>query len=416
MRTAAGLGAALLLLLAWFGIRAIARWARRRKLTADDALTVLAAVVAAAFGAQGMWGFFRATLHLPVVLTGLGFTLFELVQLVCALRARRNMLADPEHGKAGPEGAMMWLFAGLAGFFSATHATTWAEGAFRLMVPSIAAWLWHRLMKLEHRQVAGRLAGINWRLTPERVLIKLGLADPTDRTAAEVSAERILMTLAIATRKARTPGRGRAWLAGRRLDAALQRATEYARLSTDATAQQLLVTTLGVLNGADSLKELQPPAPWATPNQADQAAPGVDLEKVYRDLIAADMLDVNDRTRALLGLSATVPTAHRPGWSPTRLAAVDDLIQFRPPGDPGDRPANRSDEDATAGQEPDLDLTATMRATILSANSRGVGEQKIADELGITRHRVRKFLRDQPGESQPVPVAVNGHDLNGDRS
>jgi predicted transcriptional regulator len=72
----------------------------------------------------------------------------------------------------------------------------------------------------------------------------------------------------------------------------------------------------------------------------------------------------------------------------------------------GDRPV----DDDRAAQDEDLDLTSTVRATILAANAKGVGEQRIADELGITRHRVRKFLGNRSTESQPA-ATINGHDL-----
>jgi hypothetical protein len=390
--------------LLWLTLWAGRRWIHSHRVKGDDALTVAAALVAAMFGAQGMWGFLRATLHLPTILAALGFTLFELVMLVCALRARRSLLAD---GSSGPEGAMLWLFA--------THAQSWAEALFRLLVPSIAAWLWHRLMRLEHRQLTGKLSGINWRLTPERILIRLGLADPTDRTAAEVSAERTLMTLAIAARKARTPGWGRGRLTRRRLDAALQRATEYARLATDPASQQLLITNLGVLNGADALIALTPPAPWLTATSSAQAEP----EATIRRLISAGMLEVNDRTKILFGLSATTPQPLQPGWSPSRLFVVGDSAQQPVEAPPCNQAGNHSTGGTTAGQGADLELSATIRATIQDAAADGLSEREIAKKVGISRDRVRVVLgrprRGRLGLRQPAPApqpvlaTVNGH-------
>lgn len=404
------IGVAIAVLLLWVALRLAQRWVRRRKVTGDDMLTVVAAAVAAAFSAQGMWGFFRATLHLPVTLTALGFTLFELVQLVCALRARRSMR---EHGHTGAEGTVLWLSAGAAGFFSATHAQSWAEALFRLLVPSIAAWLWHRLMKLEHRRTTGRLAGINWRLTPERVLIKLGLADPTDRTAAEVSAERTVMTLAISARKARTaPDNWRGKRARKRLDAALQRAVEYGRLGTDPASELLLVNTLGVLNGADSLKALQPPPPWTT------TAATAGLENAYRDLIGAGMVEVNDRTRAVLGLSATTAPELQPGWLPSRPLMIGKATQGALPDGAVNQAGNHATSDTTAGQDPEVELTATIRATIIAAAANNVSERDIAQQVGISRDRVRAVLgRPRRGRrfraTKPQPASVNGHHPDG---
>jgi hypothetical protein len=400
--------------LLWLASHAARRWIRAHHMTGDSALTVLTAIVGTTFTAQGMWAFFRDTLNLAVFLTAAGFLFFELVQLTCAVRARRKML-DPEIGHAGPEGIVLWVSAGLSGFFSSTHATSWEEALFRLIVPTGVAWLWHQQMGLEKRQLTGKLsgiaakfAGINWRLTPERVLIKLGLADPTDRTAAQVSAERTLTTLAIAARKAgRERWRPLGWLDRRRLDAALQRATEYAHLSTDPAAQQFLVTTLGVLNGAGDLARLRPVAPWAS--VVDGQPSQLEADVVW--LAEAGMLDLTAAARSALGVSATGPGAPRPARLPGFLKPVD-----MTPQRPTDEARGNRDSDWPTGgnrpaQDDDPDPRATVIATVREWNARGVGEQKIADDLGVTRAWVRKVLG---RDARPATTGVNGHDRQGE--
>lgn len=386
----------LALLLLTLAIRAAVGWTRKHEVRGDDALTVLAALVAAMFGAQGMWGFLRATLLLPTTLAVLGFTLFELTMLVCALRARRNLLAD---SSAGPEGAMLWLFAGLAGFFSATHARSWAEALFRLLVPSIAAWLWHRLMRLEHRKLTGKLSGIHWRITPERILVWLRLAEPTVRSTQQVSATRALQALAIAVERARSPLFGR--IGGpsrRRLRRAMRRAVHDAELDTDPAAQRKLTAILGVLGGADTLIELRPTAPWVA----------VDDDQIgrARRLVEDHGVEVDERTRILLGLPATSLPQPRPGRLPSMFIPMQPFAAAPANGAPANRDPNQPNPPVVAGQDGRPDVRATVAATIKTINDQKIGEQVIADELGVKRNWVRKLLG---RDSQPASTAINGH-------
>lgn len=382
-----------------FGVRRLTRWVSARDIKGDDALTVVAALVAAMFGGQGMWGFLRDTLHLPVPLATLGFLLFELVMLVCALRARRNLLAD---GKPGPESGMLWLFAALAGFFSATHAATWAEAAFRFIVPSIAAWLWHRLMRLEHRQLTGKLSGIHWRVTPERVLVWLRLAEPTARTTQQVSATRSLETLAIAVQRAHAPLFGWAWPARRRVTRALRRAVKDADLDTNPDAQRKLTATLGVLSGTDALIALRPTAPWTATDH--------DLTGRALRLIEDGGIEINERLRILLGTPPTETPLPRMGRLPDLAYPLP--RPFTNPVTPNG--ADRDADDPTggdrAGHDEDPDVWATVAATVQRLNNQGVGEARIAGDLKISRHQVRKFLG---RDTQPASTTVNGSPIGG---
>jgi hypothetical protein len=132
-------------------------------------------------------------------------------------------------------------------------------------------------MALERRRIKSRRvtnrAEINWRLTPERVLVRLGLADPTDRNASEVAVDRHLMRLALAAKQAREVPRGDSWwkLARKwtrkrafdRLNRAMELAVEYGGLGTDPARQKMLIQRLGVLYNGPSLLDLTPAAPWA---------------------------------------------------------------------------------------------------------------------------------------------------------
>src|ERR1700746_2038033 len=106
--------------------------------------------------------------------------------LTSALRAR----AAQHHGRgAGVDGIAMWVLTCLSAILAATDADNLGTVLIRLSAPLVAAWGWERSMALERRR-SGGLGGINWRITPERILIRLGIADPTDRTAGEAAMQR----------------------------------------------------------------------------------------------------------------------------------------------------------------------------------------------------------------------------------
>jgi hypothetical protein len=129
----------------------------------------------------------------------------------------------------------------------------------------VAAWLWERGMAVERRR-AGRSA-IAWRLTLERVLVRLGLAEPTGRTVGDVAAGRSLARLARVAKRLRSlraagASERRQGRAAVRLDRAVERAVEHAGLACDPARQQELLAHLGVLYHAGRLADLDPRSPW----------------------------------------------------------------------------------------------------------------------------------------------------------
>jgi hypothetical protein len=194
---AVGVAAAVLMvaLLAWKAARAVAR---RHAVRADDALTLAAAAVATVVGASGMYRFFAVVLRLGGRERTLLFAFIEVATVTEAVRAKQNML---EFGTAGQDGAAMWVFAGLSAVLASLDARSFAEAVFRLSVPLVAAWLWHRGVALERRRAVG--AVIHWRLTAERVLVRLGVADPSARESSEVAVYRRLTVLAHAAKRVR---------------------------------------------------------------------------------------------------------------------------------------------------------------------------------------------------------------------
>ena len=194
------------LALAWLGWRAARKAARlvreavrAHKASTEGMLTLAVAGLATAVAVTGMFHFFGVELHDSGAERALFCGVLELAAFAEAVRAKRNMA---EHGSAGIDGAAMWALAALSGVLSAWAAGSLAAAAFRFSMPLVAAWLWHRGLALARRRAGGR--SIAWRITPERVLVRLGLADPTGRTSSEVAAQRRLTVLAQAAKRVRT--------------------------------------------------------------------------------------------------------------------------------------------------------------------------------------------------------------------
>ncbi|MGV9535043.1 hypothetical protein ACWEU6_21990 [Streptosporangium sandarakinum] len=254
------------------GLRKVLRYVVARPL--EDVLTIVAAGVATGVSAQGMWKFAGDVLHLDGFLRVALFSFIELAMMTSAVRARRAMRESSERAKtntwetpsAGIDGIAVWALTCLTAVLSAMDASGPAEFVFRLAAPLVAAWLWERGMAVERRRITG-LTGIHWRVTPERILVRLGLAEAKDRTASEVDAHRRLTKVALAAKKARAlreagaePKKVAAAMA--RLDRALERAVEHTALARDRAAQAALLDQLSTLYGAPRLLDLPGQAPW----------------------------------------------------------------------------------------------------------------------------------------------------------
>ncbi|MEU1731368.1 hypothetical protein [Streptosporangium sp. NPDC020145] len=269
-----GVPGALAVVIVLYGLWHLKRGLTRRPL--EDILTVVAAGVATGVSAQGMWRFSGDVLGFDGPLQLLLFAFIEVAMMTSAVRARRNMRESAERAKtdplvtpsAGADGVAVWVLTGLSASLSSMDARSLAEAVFRLAAPLVAAWLWERGMAVERRRISG-FAGINWRLTPERVLVRVGLAEARDRTASEVDAHRRLTRVALAAKRARalretgaSDRKVRGALA--KLDKALDRAVEHTGLARDHLMQTALLDQITTLYGGASLLELPDAAPWKT--------------------------------------------------------------------------------------------------------------------------------------------------------
>lgn len=152
-------------------------------------LVVAAAGVAMFASGVGMWLFFQHLfgdwwIVLPM------FLLFDLAAVACAWNARINRLT---YGRMGTEGWLVWLFATVSGFMSASDTT--GRGAFaRFAAPMVAAILFELLIRGERRDLTnhdGPVARIR-----RRVLARFGLLDDVDQDDEEAARARTAARIA----------------------------------------------------------------------------------------------------------------------------------------------------------------------------------------------------------------------------
>lgn len=256
---------------------------------AEDVLTVIAASLATSVSLNGMWRFAGTVLHFTGPERVLLFSFIEVSMVTCALRARRNIhraakRMNEEGGQhetpsAGVDGAAVWVLSALSGFFAALNAASATEGLFRLAPPLLAAWMWERSLAVQRRAATGKR--VSSKVTAERILVWLRLAEPTGRTTTEVDTHRRIAALARADHRLgvlrRRPARP-AFIrrAERRRNKLLAAALDHTGLATDPAVKELLRHHILSLSRADTLGTITGLAPWEVP--ADEKAGDSDQE------------------------------------------------------------------------------------------------------------------------------------------
>lgn len=290
------------------------RWLRAQPL--EDRLTVVAASIATSVSAQGMWRFTGDVLGLDGLLRVGLFAFIEVAVVTSAVRAKRSMR---ENYSAGIDGIAVWVLAALTAVLSSLDSRSFGEVVFRLAAPLVSAWMWERGMRLERRRLRG-LSGINWRITPERILVRLGLAEASDRTASEVDAQRRITRLALAAKRARqlrdmgaSDRKQRAALA--RLDKAFERAAEHTGLGRDTELQERVRDEVAALYSAGDLMDIPAASAW-TPAPEEQSS--LDPAPARRVLVFRTETRT-DPTPAAVRLSRSFTFAQRPAEEPVRV-------------------------------------------------------------------------------------------------
>ncbi len=322
---------------------------------AEDRLTIAVAAIATGVSAQGMWQFAGDVLGLDGPLRLLLFAFIELAIMTSAVRAKRNMR---DNFSAGIDGLAVWVLAVLTAVLSAMEAllregadisagTRVAEFIFRLAAPLVAAWLWERGMAIERHRLTGG-GRINWRFTPERVMVKLGLAEAKDRTASEVDVHRRLTRVALAAKRVhqlRTSGgkaRSIASAVARR-DRALDQAVEHTDLASSAVTRARLLDIATALGGGDDLTSILATAPAAWAHDDHPAVTGQQRHSEARELAASlDRWTATTMTHRDPEVSAAIKTmadyiTMTPIVTPSEVIGkvmnhVTDDVMFVPPG------------------------------------------------------------------------------------
>jgi hypothetical protein len=402
------------LFLLWQAKRAITRAA----MPGADLLTYLAAAIATGVSMQGMWHFFEVVFpDLPVPLRIALFAFIEIGMLASAVRARRNMRDSAERAKtdplvrpsAGIDGTAVWVLTGLTAVLSSLEAASAPEFIFRLAAPLVAAWLWERGMAIERQRITGRTR-INWRFTPERIMVRLGLAEANDRTASEVDAHRKLTRVALAAKRARAlrdagakPKKVTAALA--KLDKAMDRAVEYTGLARDRVMQAALLDQVSTLYGAPRLLDLTGQAPWE--NLDHPAVTGA-----MRDSEAVILAAALDRNTALRGevyprpvatgdRSVTTDATGRGDESISATIPADGpsiveggrswLASLTPWSRPQPRPVTEPAPDRSQVAEPVAEVVAgeALEREVVATDTRPVADRKRPDDQD--RRRAIRF-------------------------
>ncbi|WP_246083753.1 hypothetical protein [Nonomuraea diastatica] len=133
-------------------------------------------------------------------------------------------------------------------------------------------------MAIERHRIRGT-TGINWRFTLERVLVAVGLAEATDRTAGEVDAQRRITRLALASKRARelrdagaSERKQRAALA--KLDRAFEQAAKHIGLGRDEQLQEHVRAEVAALYSASGLMDIDAASAWM-PSPVEESTPAV---------------------------------------------------------------------------------------------------------------------------------------------
>jgi hypothetical protein len=325
----------------WRAAAALARRARSaaggRKVYADDVSMRAAAAIGTAIAAQGMWVFFGKKLGLAGPERAAFFAYLEVLMVTFALRARRRQ-RDPQIGKPGMSGIMVWIIAATSGFLASLAAATFGGAVFRLAVPLLTALAWEQSLAIERHRVHGKR--INWHWTPERIFVRLGMADPEERTTRDVDITHRLVVIARAQRRAnaRRARRGLFGLAGRladrRLTAAVLAADENTGLATDPALQGKLDAHLRLVHSVSSLAAYEPQPLWGTGNDSGRDTKDGTAGDTSGDTGRGTAGDTSGDTAGGSGAVSRRDTGDGNGdssWPSARGMSLDELVKLARP-------------------------------------------------------------------------------------
>jgi hypothetical protein len=231
----------------------------------DRAITRITGMLATAVVATGAWKVFGLpALHLNPVFRVILFAFAE-AQVVAAWRRVRRHIN--RHAELGPGTRTIYGIALGSATVAAFDAAALVEVLLRFFAAFVAAYMIveelaeeldiyleeHPEKRTEERKKAKRgLFGLKWALTPERVMVWLRLAEPTERTVEEVERQRRVARMArtahrLQTLKAAKAADWRIGWARRSLRRQTEQANEHLNLAGDPAALDAVRAQLALL-------------------------------------------------------------------------------------------------------------------------------------------------------------------------
>lgn len=367
---------------------------------APTVLTVAVAAVVTVASATGMWRVFGDALGAGLVGRVVGFAVLELALMASAIRARANLR---DTGVVGVDGVAVWVIATLSGVASAWDQDGALGKLVRLSLPLLAAWLWERGLAAERRKArARRPVVIAWRWTRERLMVRLGLADPVERATPEVDRARRLARLTRARlrlavlERSLSPGWVKvitghpvrvAW-ARRRLTRLSLAAVEYLDLGQDRRVSDEIRATVAAVVG---LPDATDPA-----TLADVTSWAVSRPRRQSPAIVASRVAAGGATVAPPTTAATVPDATGDAALPETTAGDSDTTPAVATG--------TATGDATAGGVGDTAPVAGVTGPVAGVTGTPVAAMIVADQVAwFARH-----LRAHPGRSTDELMTLTG--------
>ena len=274
--------------------------------TGRKTMVAVAASIASTFTIYSMWRVFEHQLHITNDLLRIALCgVFEIAMVSSALNSRafrlkwaadekaeqarreKVLAVDPsatfvdEKKPVDVDGIAVWVIAFLSGLWIVGDSTTPVAAGVGFVVPILAAWLWERLIAAELRTFtrAVKKRSIVLRISLERVLVALRLAEPSGRGVDEVerARRRTAFTVAAFRLHTRLADNARAWRVTiarwrlRRAGIAIMRQFGVAEL----TAARADVATLYGIENATSPDAVAGLTPWRASGVIDGTATSV---------------------------------------------------------------------------------------------------------------------------------------------
>ncbi|WP_245008143.1 hypothetical protein [Nocardia nova] len=276
-------------------------------------------------------------------------------------------------------------------------------------------------MKLERRQLTGEATGLNWRWSPQRLLVRWGIADPTDRSTAEVAVERRLADLARAAdnvRLAQTTGRSarheRKMV--QRLHRAIDKAADDGVVLGEPEIRARLREHLEGRFAAYTLPKYRPITDWSNPEAIDAPAresgeAAIDPRAIDDQLAEFEREFAARAPRATESPIARGPIADR----------VDDIARATDPGTTDRAPIARDEIAVSRAEHPTVvvaDRAQPIAAEPVIARAEeavpALPTEPIARE--IPRAEAESIAAHSPAElgSDTESIADRGTDSNAD--